>query len=113
MKIRKHLLESIHHFIIGFFLIFKGFDKFYHYKIIGSVIFILGIIFLIYFFYDNLKANSGKSLRVLVHLFEGFAMLLTTYIFYHDEKEYLPVITLIAAIGFFLSAYLINSRQNT
>jgi uncharacterized membrane protein len=113
MKNRKQLLESIHHFIIGVFLILKGYDKFLHHKIIGSVIFIFGIILLFYFFYDNIKENSGRTLRVLVHLFEGFAMLLTMYVFYQDEKVYLPVITFIAAIGFFLSAYLINSRQNT
>ena len=42
---------------------------------------------------------------MIVHLFEGFALLFTSYIFFADGKQYLPYFTLAASIGFFISVY--------
>ena len=103
MKAKKHILESIHHFIVGFFLILKGYDKMAHHQLIGGVILAFGGIILIYFLYEMLAKKQSRTLKILVHLFEAIALLFTTYIFFKDGKTYLQYFTLAAAIGFFIS----------
>ena len=107
MKNKKHILEALHHFIVGFFLTIKGFDKFTHHHLIGGIIFTFGIIILLYFLYEISAKKQGRTLKLLVHLFEGLALLFTSYIFFEDGKTYLPYITLTASIGFFISVFVI------
>ena len=52
MKNKKHFMEALHHFIVGFFLTIKGFDKFTHHHLIGGLILAFGIIILLYFLYE-------------------------------------------------------------
>jgi hypothetical protein len=108
MKNKKHILAAFHHFIVGFFLTIKGFDKFTHcHHLIGGFIFTFGIIILFYFLYEISAKKQGRTLKLLVHLFEGLALLFTSYIFFEDGKTYLPYITLTASIGFFISVVVI------
>jgi hypothetical protein len=85
----------------------KGLDKFTHYHLIGGLILAFGIIILLYFLYEMLAKNQGRTLRLLVHVFEGVGLLFTLYIFFEESKKYLPYITLAASIGFFVSVLVI------
>ena len=107
MKNKKHFLEAFHHFIVGFFLTIKGFDKFTHHHLIGGLILAFGIIILLYFLYEVLAKKQGRTLKLLVHVFEGVALLFTSYIFFEEGKKYLPYVTLAASIGFFVSVVVI------
>ncbi len=110
MKNKKHILEAFHHFIVGFFLAIKGVDKFTHHHLIGGLIFTFGIVILLYFLYEISAKKQGRTLKLLVHLFEGLALLFTSYILFEDDKIYLPYITLAASIGFFISVVIIYNK---
>jgi hypothetical protein len=103
MKNKKHLLESIQHFIVGFYLTFEGYDQISCHPIIGGLILFFGLILLIYFFYEIPKKRQDIAFKLFVHLFEGFALLFTAYIFFRENKIYLPYVTLAASVGSFVS----------
>lgn len=101
----KKLLHSFHHFLIGCLLILKGFDKFSHHNIIGTLILIFGIIILGYFIYSMVRKRENKNLGLIVHIFEAMVGVFTTYIFFKEGKVYLPYLSLLATIGFSIAVY--------
>jgi uncharacterized membrane protein YfcA len=105
-------LHSLIHFLAGFSLTLKGYDKLsHHHMVIGSIILAFGIIILSYFFYVLLKKHPNKKLDLIVHWFEGFAALFTAYVFFAEGAKYLPYVFLLAAIGFFISIYVTHYRK--
>ncbi len=114
MKNKKHLLETIHHFIVGFFLTLKGVDKVLHHPVIGGLILAFGIILLFYFVYDLRGKRESSFLAILAHFFEAVALFLITVLYFKDGKTYLPYFTLIASIAFFISAIVLwrKSRRS-
>ncbi len=103
--------EAIHHFILGVVLMLKGYDKFSHHPITGGLILLFGIIIIVYFIYDLKVKNQGHVLKFLVHLFEGFALLFTSFVFFEEGKKYLPYFTLCASIIFFVWSFTIYFKQ--
>jgi len=101
----------MHHFIIGGILIIKGYDKFHHHPILGSIIFLFGAIILGYCFWVILSRKHNPMLPILFHLFEAFVLLFTAYIFFDEEKKYLPYASLLASIGFFVSAFVLYKKH--
>jgi hypothetical protein len=112
MKHRKHFLEIFHHLLTGFILTLKGIEKFAHHQLIGLIIMASGIIVLLFFLYDVVKKGMGTVLKILVIGFEGVAWLFTTYVFFEEGKVYLPYVTLVASIGYFVSVVVIILRRN-
>lgn len=54
-------------------------------------------------------------LGVGIHFLEGLALLFTSWVYFEEGKTYLPYVTLIAAIGFFITVpfiYRKNKRLN-
>jgi hypothetical protein len=113
MKTSKRLPHSVPHFIIGFALVLKGYDKLSHHPVIGSIILSFGIIILAYFFYVLLKKHPAERLNNLVHWFEALASLFTAYIFFEEGAKYLPFVFLLASIGFFIAIYIEHYRKRT
>jgi presenilin-like A22 family membrane protease len=100
----KHKLRSIQHLITGIFLLLKGCDKVEHnYLLIGWVILGMGIAVVSYYLFLKMTNNNNSLLNMLVHLFEGIALLFTTYVFIKEGKTYLPYVTLLAGIGFLVA----------
>ena len=109
---KKHqVLHGIYHFLVGFVFILKGTDKISHHPFIGGLILLFGIITWTYFFYHVWRRKEGKTLSLLVHLFEGVALLFIAYIFYTEGAKYLPYVSLVSAIGFFIGAIVMINRQ--
>lgn len=97
----KHKLHSVQHLITGIFLVLKGYDKVeHHYLLIGWVILGMGIALLSCYLFLKITNSNNSLLNMLVHLFEGIALLFTTYVFFKEGKTYLPYVTLLAGIGF-------------
>ena len=112
MKQKKHILEAIQHFIIGFFLAVEGCDKMTHGAgAIGGIILGLGPILLAYFVFDLLKAKQSLTLKVLAHLFEGVALAFTTYIFFKEGTVYLKWVNLLACVAMFASAIILLKKK--
>jgi TRAP-type uncharacterized transport system fused permease subunit len=107
MKNKKEFLESFHSVIIGFFLTVEGFDKFTNHRFIGGLILVFGILILLYFLYNILTKRESALLKLIVHLSEGIALSFTSYIFFKEGKIYLPYITLLASVGFFISVVIL------
>jgi hypothetical protein len=104
MKKRKHFVPEIfHHLLTGFILTLKGVEKFEHHQAIGLIILASGIIVLLYILYDVIKKGTGSTMQILMCAFEGMAWLFTTYVFFEEGKVYLPYVTLVASIGYFVS----------
>jgi len=112
MQNKKHVLEKIHHLIVGFFLTLKGVDKISHHYILGGLILGFGITILTYFFYKITRNVHNKALSVMVHLFEALALLFTAYIYYSEGKVYLPYVVLLASVGFFISVIILMAKKN-
>jgi len=103
---KDHLL-SLHHFFVALILITKGLDKLeHHHNVIGWTILIFGIIALAYFIASKLSKKLSYKLDISIHIFESIALLLTTYVYFHEGKTFLPYVTLIAAVGFLIAAFL-------
>jgi FtsH-binding integral membrane protein len=103
----KKQLLSIHHSIVAFILITKGFDKIQnHHSFIGWTILLLGIIILIYFIFIKLSRKKHSLLELIIHLFESTALFLTTYVYFQEGKTLLPYVTLIAGIGFLIATFI-------
>lgn len=108
---KQSIFHLMHHFIIGSVLTFKGYDKFGHHQILGSIIFLFGIIILGYCFWVLFRSRYSSILPVLFHLFEALVLLFTAYIFFTEGKKYLPYACLLASIGFFISVFVLYKRH--
>ena len=102
---KSHLLHSMHHLLIASLLILKGFLKFSHYPVLGSIILLFGIIILVYFFYVLSKKQTRKGLDLTVHLFEAIVSLFTAYISFQEGARFLPYVFLLAAVLFIIASY--------
>jgi TRAP-type uncharacterized transport system fused permease subunit len=111
MKKKKHGLEIFHHLLTGFVLTLKGVEKFEHHQLIGLIILASGILVLSYILYDVIKKGTGTTMKILMNAFEGIAWLFTTYVFFEEGKKYLPYVTLVASIGYFISVVMIVLRR--
>ena len=111
MAKNKFALHLIQHLLIGFVLILKGIDKIDHHLFIGSFILISGIAIIIYFFYTLFKKQESANANIIIHLLEAIILLFTAYIFYTEDKKYLPYITLLTSIGFFVSVFVLIARK--
>lgn len=111
MATKKYLLHSFHHFLIGGILVLKGFTKFDHHPLLGSLIILFGIIILLYFFYTILKKTESRKMNIAIHIFEALVAIFTAYIFWDEGKRYLQYASLLAAIGFFIAAYIHIKRK--
>jgi len=110
---KQSIFHLMHHFIIGGVLTVKGYDKFGHHPVLGSIIFLFGIIILSYCFWVVFRSGHSSTLPILFHLFDGLVLLFTAYIFFMEGKKYLPYASLLASIGFFISVYVLyNQHKN-
>lgn len=50
-------------------------------------------------------------LQMLVHFFEGLALLFTTYVYIDEGKTYIQYATLAAGIGMFVTVYILYKKQ--
>ena len=109
----KHRLDSALHLLLGSTLILKGYDKFHHHNILGGLIFLFGIIVLVYFVYMILTKEHSRTMHILIHLFEALVSLFIAYIFFKEGKKYVPYVFILAAIGFLIATYVsIRKRKN-
>jgi hypothetical protein len=112
-KIKTNLL-SIQHLFVALILIPKGYDKIeHHYNLIGWFIMLMGIIVLIYFFYQKIIKTKSHFLLIAVHLFESVALFLTSYVYFEEGKRFLPYITIIAGIGFLIATIIHINKIKT
>ncbi|HTY09382.1 MAG TPA: hypothetical protein VMF29_09490 [Candidatus Edwardsbacteria bacterium] len=108
MKNRKHILEALQHFIVGFFLAAEGYSKITeHDPVIGGIVLALGIVLLLYFTYDLATKRESLRLKVMAHLFEGVALGFTTYIFFREHTVYIKWVNLFACVAMFASAVIL------
>lgn len=111
MKNRKHFLESLHFFLIGFLITTEGIDELHNHVIIGSLLLFFGITLLLYFIYAQLKKQMGFSLKIMAHLFEAVVLLFTSYLLFKEGKTYVPYFNLAASIGLFISVVVLFYRR--
>lgn len=110
--ISKSKIVSIHHFVVGVILLSKGYNKIqHHHDVIGWTILLLGIIIMAYFFLIKITQKKSSNFETTIHIFECIALLLTTYVYFQEGKSFLPYITLLASIGFFIATILHISRR--
>jgi FtsH-binding integral membrane protein len=103
IKNNKRGIKSLYHLIIGISLIIKGLDKIeHHHSVIGIIVLFIGLAIIGYYAYINIRKKSNHILNIAVHLCEGLALLLTSYIYFKDGKTYLPYVLLVAGVGFII-----------
>ena len=105
-----HRLDLMIHFLLGTTLILKGYDKFSHHNLLGSVIFLFGIIVLGYFVFMIVKKQGSRMMHIVIHLFEAVVSLFIAYIFFEEGKKYVQYGFILAAIGFIIAA-IVTSRN--
>ena len=71
---------------------------------------LFGVMILSYFIYSLNNKRHGHNLELVVHWFEALVALFMAYIFFSEGKTFLPYVFLLAAIGFFISIYLIHKK---
>lgn len=106
MKInRPAKLESAIHFITAAVLLLKGFDKISTGShVSGFVIFSFGIIvLLITVFHKSLKLSHIRA-KWVVYLIEAIALLIIAYLYFKEDKVYLPYFYLVPSLVFFVLA---------
>jgi hypothetical protein len=111
MKNRKHFLESLHFFLIGFLITTEGIEELHSHVIIGGLMLLFGITLLLYFIYVQIKKTQGFNLKILAHLFEAIVLLFTSYILFREEKIYVPYFYLAASIGLVVSIPVLFYRR--
>ena len=93
------------HLLVAIILIAKGYDKVeHHHSLIGWTILVFGIIILGYFIFIKSAKKKHSLLEPTIHLFESIALFLTSYIYFKEEKTFLPYLTFIAGVGFLVAA---------
>jgi ABC-type transport system involved in cytochrome c biogenesis permease subunit len=111
MKNRKHFLESLHFFLIGFLITTEGIEELHSHVIIGGLMLLFGITLLLYFIYVQIKKTQGFNLKIMAHFFEAIVLLFTSYILFKEEKIYVPYFNLAASIGLFISIAVLFYRR--
>jgi hypothetical protein len=111
MKNRKHFLESLHFFLIGFLITTEGFEELHNHIIIGGLMLLFGFTLLLYFTYVLINKKQGFNLKIMAHLFEAVVLLFTSYILFKEEKVYVPYFNLAASIGMFISIVVLLFRR--
>ena len=111
MKNRKHFLESLHFFLIGFLITIEGIEELHSHIIIGGLMLLFGITLLVYFIYVQIKKTQGFNLKIMAHLFEAVVLLFTSYILFREEKIYVPYFYLAASIGLLISIVILFNRR--
>jgi uncharacterized YccA/Bax inhibitor family protein len=111
MKNRKHFLESLHFFLIGFLITTEGIEELHSHVIIGGLMLLFGITLLLYFIYVQIKKTQSFNLKIMAHFFEAIVLLFTSYILFKEEKIYVPYFNLAASIGLFISIAVLFYRR--
>jgi hypothetical protein len=108
---KQSAFHLIHHFIIGGILILKGYAKFHHHPILGSIIFLFGVIIIAYFLSVVSRGRQNPVLEILFHFFEALVMAFTSYIYFSEGKIYIPYVCLAASLGFLASVFVLYKRH--
>jgi hypothetical protein len=111
MKNRKHFLESLHFFLVGFLITLEGIEEIHNHVILGCIMLLFGITLLLYFAYVQIKMRQGFTLKVMALLFEALVLLFTAYILFKEGKTYVPYFNLAASIGLFISVIVLLYRR--
>ena len=108
------LLHSIHHLLVAFVLVLKGFDKLAHgHPFIGTLLLAFGLAIVVYFGYLLKNNKHSPLIDDMVHLFEALAALFVAYLTYSEGSKYLHYVFLIAAAGFFIAIYVSRKRRHS
>ena len=103
---------TIAHLLTGFVLVLKGYAKITdHYPATGSIILLFGLAIFGYVYYEKRQRVHSPYLQMLVHFFEGLALLFTTYVYIDEGKTYIQYATLAAGIGMFVTVYILYKKQ--
>lgn len=113
MARHKNRFGTIAHVATGIVLSLKGYIKITdHHALVGSIILCFGLAIIGYVVYEKRQKIHSRHLVVAVHLFEGLALLFTTYVYINEGKTYIQYLTFAAAIGFFTGAFLLYRKTN-
>lgn len=97
-------LKNAHHFITGGLFLLKGYEKLtHHYYIIGSTIFSIGLTVIFYNLYLMRRSGSRLGPEIFIHAAEALVLFLIAYLFFEQDKVYLPYLTAAAGAGYLLS----------
>ncbi len=103
---------TIAHLLTGFVLVLKGYAKITdHYPVTGSIILVFGLAIFGYVYYEKRQQLHSQHLQMLVHFFEGLALLFTTYVYIDEGKSYIQYVTFAAGIGMFVTVYILYRKQ--
>jgi hypothetical protein len=111
MEGKKHLLHTIHHLLTGGVLVIKGFDKVGHHPFLGGLMLLFGVLILSFFVYTQVKKHLSYHFELMVRWFEALVALFVAYIFFTEGKQWLPYVFILAAIGFFISIYVLHKQK--
>lgn len=103
---KQQRLNSVLHLLLATTLILKGADKYPHHNVLGGLMLLFGIIVLFYFIYTVVKRKESRKMHIVILLFEALVSLFIAYIFFEDGKKYVQYVFILAAVGFFISAYI-------
>ena len=99
---RKEILKKIAHFIGGFVIFVKGYDKFAeHHSPVGVALMVLGVIFIVFALFHSKFPWIEKHEAWLLWL-ESFALALVTYYYFSEGKFALPFVYALCTIAYFV-----------
>lgn len=114
MADKKHIRESIAHYLTGAVVIMKGYEKsahFHEHPFITIALFVLGVFIIIATIFHHWFENRVKSFKSLLHTCEFLVLSLVTYYYYSEGKLALPTVYLLAAIGHLVAAIIFYRKK--
>ncbi|MHA3786604.1 hypothetical protein ACX0HA_00225 [Flavobacterium hauense] len=105
-------LEVLLHFLTAFILIIKGVDEMSRRLYFpGSIILGLALLILVISIFWKTLYISPRQARQICYYLEAPALLITSYVLYLEEKQFLPDIFLVAAMLYPMVGFITSKKS--
>jgi len=114
MADKKHIRESIAHYLTGAIVLLKAYDKsehFHEHPFITILLVILGVIIILATaFHHSIEKRIGEF-KILLHLCEAMVLALVTYYYFSEGKKALPFVYSFTVVGHLIAAYFFYRKK--
>ena len=114
MADKKHIRESIAHYLTGLIVLVKGYEKsahFHDHPFITIALFCLGAFIIIATIFHHWFEKHIKEFKTLLHTCESLVLFLVAYYYFSEGKKGLPIAYTLAAIGHAVAAFFFYRKK--
>ena len=111
---KKNTLDMIVHILTSFVLLAKGIDKVsHHHELIGITFILFSLLIALLTFLSQRHKVDHQTTKVVSYFCESIAIGLMAYVFYMEQRVYLPYVMGAAAVGFMVGAIVTLSQKSS